>query len=305
MLQRRRSSISPAMEDPEDCTVGGADAAYDENDENDENDDDDELETGKLAPSEQVYEIRDDLVKLPKEVRNLLAGGIAGMAAKSVVAPLDRIKILYQVSSAEFKLLNVPNVAKNIVQNEGLAALWKGNTATMIRVFPYSGIQFTVYDRCKTHFLRKHEQDRHSAGLSNNSETARRNWGLSPLESLSSGMLAGTISVILTYPLDLTRAQMAVVKRHRNAPNRGFMGVITDNYKQRGTAGLFRGVTPTLLGIMPYSGIAFALNEQGKQEVSKKIVVEREILSRFHEGGSGTRSDAIVLPFALLHRFNI
>jgi hypothetical protein len=264
MLQRRRSSISPAMEDPEDCTVGGSDAADD--------DENDELETGELAPSEQVYEIRDDLVKLPKEVRNLLAGGIAGMAAKSVVAPLDRIKILYQVSSAEFKLLNVPNVAKNIVQNEGLAALWKGNTATMIRVFPYSGIQFTVYDRCKTHFLRKHEQERHSAGLSNDSETARRNWGLSPLESLSSGMLAGTISVILTYPLDLTRAQMAVVKRHRDAPNRGFMGVITDNYKQRGTAGLFRGVTPTLLGIMPYSGIAFALNEQGKQEVSKKFI---------------------------------
>ena len=267
------------MEDPEDCTVGGADSADDDND---------ELETGELAPSEQVYEIRDDLVKLPKEVRNLLAGGIAGMAAKSVVAPLDRIKILYQVSSAEFKLLNVPNVAKNIVQNEGLAALWKGNTATMIRVFPYSGIQFTVYDRCKTHFLRKHEQDRHSAGLSNDSESARRNWGLSPLESLSSGMLAGTISVILTYPLDLTRAQMAVVKRHRNAPNRGFMGVITDNYKQRGTAGLFRGVTPTLLGIMPYSGIAFALNEQGKQEVSTRLVGKKERLRRLQDG-SGTR----------------
>jgi hypothetical protein len=48
------------------------------------------------------------------------------------------------------------------------------------------------------------------------------------------------------------------------------MGVITDNYKQRGTAGLFRGVTPTLLGIMPYSGIAFALNEQGNESVDKK-----------------------------------
>jgi hypothetical protein len=271
------------MEDPEDCTVGESNAAEEEDE-----DEGEELvsvsdtttatatastttttATTTAITNEELVELskeklRDDLVKLPKEVRNLLAGGIAGMSAKSVVAPLDRIKILYQVSSAKFHLLNVPNVAKNIVQNEGLAGLWKGNTATMIRVFPYSGIQFTVYDRCKTYYLHKHERERQSATHISNKNTR---WGLSPTESLVSGMLAGTVSVIFTYPLDLTRAQMAVVKRHRHAPNRGFMGVITDNYQLRGTQGLFRGITPTLIGILPYSGIAFALNEQAKQEV--------------------------------------
>lgn len=72
----------------------------------------------------------DHILKLPQEVRNLLAGGVAGMVAKSFVAPIDRIKILYQVSSAEFRLSNVPRVAYNIIHDEGLSALWKGNTAT-------------------------------------------------------------------------------------------------------------------------------------------------------------------------------
>ena len=81
---------------------------------------------------------------LPKEIRNLLAGGIAGMIAKSFVAPIDRIKILYQVTSAQFRLRDVPKVAYSIIETEGTAALWKGNTATMIRVFPYSGIQFIL-----------------------------------------------------------------------------------------------------------------------------------------------------------------
>ena len=36
-------------------------------------------------------------------------------------------------------------------------------------------------------------------------------------------------------------------------------------------AGLFQGITPTVLGILPYAGIAFTINEQGKRRVSKII----------------------------------
>ena len=75
------------------------------------------------------------------------------MIAKSFVAPIDRIKILYQVTSAQFRLRDVPKVAYSIIETEGTAALWKGNTATMIRVFPYSGIQFMMFDYCKVYFL--------------------------------------------------------------------------------------------------------------------------------------------------------
>jgi hypothetical protein len=77
------------------------------------------------------------LQNFPASVRNLLAGGVAGMIAKSFVAPMDRIKIMYQVTSAQFHLRDVPRVAISIVEKEGWGALWKGNTVTMIRVFPY------------------------------------------------------------------------------------------------------------------------------------------------------------------------
>jgi hypothetical protein len=78
------------------------------------------------------------------------------MLAKSAVAPVDRIKILYQVTNAHFRLRDIPTVMRTIIQTEGLAALWKGNGATMIRVFPYSGIQFMVFDYCKSYFLGEH-----------------------------------------------------------------------------------------------------------------------------------------------------
>ena len=232
-----------------------------------------------------------DLSQIPREVRSLLAGGIAGMVAKSVVAPMDRIKILYQVSSAEFHFRSLPQVVRNIVQTEGLAALWKGNTATMIRVFPYSGIQFMVFDRCKRFFLKEHEQGRYILSTNTrrpteSSSLKSQKHGLTALESLVGGMMAGTVSVVCTYPLDLTRAQLAVLKTHKHhhtigtgpavfasttahaVKTKGFASVLMENYTQRGVAGLFRGISPTLLGILPYSGVAFTLNEQGKREVS-------------------------------------
>jgi hypothetical protein len=285
----RRNTMPPVLEDPEDMTMGEAKGAMlDEHQEQmmiqaspppsaatpqEEALDD---QHGGAQPRQpdafttrlQKLTTREGISQtLPKEVRNIVAGGIAGMIAKSVVAPVERIKILYQVTATEFHLRNLPEVARNIVKNEGASAMWKGNTATLLRVFPYSGIQFMVFDRLKTHFL---SQNQHF-GTSNNSgdpDNGQRKWGLSPLESLIAGMTAGVVSVLFTYPLDLTRAQLAVLKRHKHDRGTlGFYEVLTNNYRQRGAKGLFRGITPTLGGIIPYSGLAFTMNEQGKRKV--------------------------------------
>jgi hypothetical protein len=187
------------------------------------------------SPKKQISNnanLKEGITKLPKEIRNIVAGGLAGMVAKTVVAPVDRIKILYQISSAQFHIYNVPTAARKIIETEGLAALWKGNQATMIRVFPYSGIQFMVFDRIKTWFL--HEQEREYRDQKAVDPTTKRpKWGMAPGESLIAGMIAGGVSVISTYPLDLTRAQLAVMRHKRQQKNRGFVGVLTDNYKQR------------------------------------------------------------------------
>lgn len=245
----------------------------------------------------QPSTLTEELIKLPKEMRDLLAGGMAGMVAKSFVAPFDRIKILYQISSAEFHIANVPRVAAQIVRTEGLQALWKGNTATMIRVFPYSGIQFMIFNRCKTFLLREQEME-YINKKAIDPTTPKPIWGMTPVQSLMSGMLAGASSVCVTYPLDLTRAQLAVLRRKNDATNLRFHQVIAKNYTNRvcplqnlaagilcaqffltsldscsysmsqGLPGLFRGITPTMMGILPYSGIAYAVNEQTKRRVS-------------------------------------
>ena len=101
---RRRTSMPSELEDPDDMTIGIDPEEYEEEDYYEE-----EAEgPSSAAPiTIPVTTTGGDIEKLksiskfstlPKELRNLIAGGIAGMVAKSVVAPLDRIKILYQVS---------------------------------------------------------------------------------------------------------------------------------------------------------------------------------------------------------------
>ena len=131
------------------------------------------------------------------------------------------------------------------------------------------------------------------------------------MESLVAGMIAGTVSVIFTYPLDLTRAQLAVLKKqkphHQTIPNSNtggsFWSVLTDNYKYRGAPGLFRGIGPTLLGILPYSGIAFALNEQGKREIEHLTGREVTTFERIQCGAlAGLVAQTITYPIEVTRR---
>ncbi|KAL3763518.1 hypothetical protein ACHAWU_009202 [Discostella pseudostelligera] len=330
---------------------------------------------------------------LPKEMRNLIAGGLAGMIAKSVVAPIDRIKILYQVTATRFRLRDVPSVAISIIEKEGLEALWKGNMATMIRVFPYSGIQFMVFDYCKSHFLGEQkrnsrlQQHQHAGNdvrsgghgssmtssistdinstttLSHRGTIAReatephrnsknnnkqqqqqrkrlefgKGAGLTPVESLISGMIAGTISVLCTYPLDLARAQLAVLRkkkkkkkpillpsndvnaaaattttttasttaaaRQSSSGRHGIGYVLSSTIQRNGIWGLYRGITPTILGILPYSGIAFTINEQAKRQITHMTHREPTTIERLQCGAlSGLFAQTLAYPLEVTRR---
>ncbi|KAL7443115.1 hypothetical protein ACHAXM_008661 [Skeletonema potamos] len=282
---------------------------------------------------------------LPKAARNLLAGGLAGMIAKSFVAPIDRIKILYQVTSAQFRLRDVPKVAYSIIEKEGWSALWKGNTATMIRVFPYSGIQFMVFDYCKNYFISRDRQEhnqRHKAkttattyadvaGKRHNDSSNygdKVKGGLSPIDNLISGMAAGSISVLCTYPLDLARAQLAVLRKKKKpkdgslppaqskmnvdklgigstsrSSRKGIGYVLSNGFQQGGIRGLYRGITPTVLGILPYSGTAFTINEQAKLKITRIMQREPTTIERLQCGAlSGLFAQTLTYPLEVTRR---
>ena len=62
-------------------------------------------------------------------LKSFAAGGLGGMCGKTAVAPLDRVKILLQAQSVQYRQLGVAAGLLRIVRTEGVTALYKGNGA--------------------------------------------------------------------------------------------------------------------------------------------------------------------------------
>lgn len=77
-----------------------------------------------------------------------LAGGVAGAVSRTVVSPLERLKILFQIQSAGrtgYKLTVGQGLMK-MWRNEGWRGFMRGNGANCIRIIPYSAVQFASYN---------------------------------------------------------------------------------------------------------------------------------------------------------------
>jgi solute carrier family 25 protein 16 len=178
--------------------------------------------------------------------KSLIAGGIAGSLAKTVVAPLERVKILFQVHNQPVTIISS---LRRIIQTEGGLALWKGNTAVCVRVFPYSAIQYVAYDFFKTFFYAQNPKN------------------VTAAQRLAAGACAGITAVCTTYPLDLVRVRLACQGEGYGNKYSGILHCIQTIYKKEGLTGLYRGSVPTLVGIIPYAAINFSIYETLKVRV--------------------------------------
>mmetsp|Transcript_2861 Transcript_2861/g.5170 ORF Transcript_2861/g.5170 Transcript_2861/m.5170 type:complete len:343 (+) Transcript_2861:210-1238(+) len=208
-----------------------------------------------------------------KNISSLIAGGMAGMTAKTVVAPLERVKIMFQVTNDHFSLWKFPTVMMDIFRKEGLAALWRGHSAALLRIFPYAGIQFMTYDYLKRQFSENFD--------------AQENTTLVVSEAMICGGTAGAVSTAATYPLDLARSRLAITPLHQTSNVSRFHVVKSLHawHKVGGVAELYKGLSPTLLGVVPYGAIAFSTNEAVKRALIKYEILNQNVGRGGKRGG--------------------
>ena len=225
----------------------------------------------------------------------LIAGGIAGGASRTSVAPLERIKILFQVQgiSAGSKPVlhtSVTESLRSLVQRDGVRGLWKGNGLNCVRVVPSSAIQFGAYALYKQLLFGA------KAGQQN----------LPTYQLMVAGGLAGATSTVCTYPIDLVRARRTV--DFRDAVPKNLVASWVDIWRAEGAHGLYRGVLPSLCGIIPYKAVDFAVFDVLKRVCRRnKIGVDEKgdcrPLTKVCVGGiAGVCGMTVAFPFDTVRR---
>ena len=202
------------------------------------------------------------------------------------MAPLDRVKILFQSHNPQFlkytgSWFGVATAIKDIYKQDGPTGLFRGHSATLLRIFPYAGIKFIAYEQIRSQVIPSKEYE-------------------TPFRRLISGSLAGVTSVFFTYPLELVRVRLAFeTKRegrssfrsickqiyyehpYNNSTNHAVSAALPRGglasspaavaeavesavgavVPRSGIVNFYRGFSPTLLGMLPYAGISFLTHD--------------------------------------------
>lgn len=261
------------------------------------------LSNDQSTPIEDIKII--DKQSIDYIIRSGLAGGLAGSCAKTLVAPLDRIKILFQTSNPEFikyrgTFGGFIDAGKRIWKTDGVMGLYQGNSVTLLRIFPYAAIKFVAYEQIRT-FL-----------IPNDSyETAARRF--------MAGSLSGLASVFFTYPLDLVRVRLAFETRNLSHSqihhhHKEFMAhrrgrifstvslIYNENPPIKTTdpswlklmrksfpspinhlANFYRGFAPTILGMIPYAGVSFYTHDLLHDILRSKWLAKYTVQSTNHQ----------------------
>jgi solute carrier family 25 protein 16 len=219
--------------------------------------------------------------------------------AKSVVAPLDRVKILFQTSNPQFQKYSgswngFAIALRSIYSQDGTRGLFRGHSATLLRIFPYAGIKFLAYEQVRAVLVPDHAH-----------ETALRRF--------ASGSLAGMCSVLFTYPLEVIRVRLAFETRqdkrstlreictkiYNERPGRPqgqvqlntaslsdaaasgaevASAAIASTAPRYGLINFYRGFIPTMCGMVPYAGASFLAHDTASDFLRHPSFAEHTII---------------------------
>ncbi|XP_055092655.1 mitochondrial adenyl nucleotide antiporter SLC25A23 isoform X3 [Symphalangus syndactylus] len=219
--------------------------------------------------------------------KQLVAGAVAGAVSRTGTAPLDRLKVFMQVHASKTNRLNILGGLRSMVLEGGVRSLWRGNGINVLKIAPESAIKFMAYEQIKRAILGQqetlHVQERFVAG-SLAGATAQtiiypmetlKNWWLQQyshdsadpgiLVLLACGTISSTCGQIASYPLALVRTRMQAQASIEGGPQLSMLGLLRHILSQEGMRGLYRGIAPNFMKVIPAVSISYVVYENMKQ----------------------------------------
>jgi solute carrier family 25 phosphate transporter 23/24/25/41 len=133
---------------------------------------------------------------------------------------------------------------RSIWSDGGVRALFKGWTPTVLSLGPFIAVNFATFDYLKSQFTTYDAKGQ-----------AER---VSVLTTLALGASAGIFAQSICYPLDTVRRNMQMQGNQYD----GILDCWKKIYTRDGFLGLYRGVIPNAVKIVPNNGIRFLVYSQ-------------------------------------------
>lgn len=226
----------------------------------------------KIAPETAIkftaYEQIKNVMRGRNEKRNLrvherfVAGSLAGAMAQTVIYPMEVLKTRLTLRKTG-QYSGIVDCFKQIIQREGVAAFYKGYVPNMLSIVPYAGIDLAVYETLKFSWLNRNK------GLADPGVTVL----------VACGAVSSTCGQLASYPLALIRTRMQAQALVKGAPRPSMLALLQNIVTQEGVAGLYRGISPNLLKVIPAVSVSYVAYEY------TRIVLGVDIEGR--RGGKG------------------
>jgi hypothetical protein len=162
--------------------------------------------------------------------KNLLTGGLSSGIARTCLASFERIEILRQTQNLDYKNLSFTQSLVKIVKTQGISGLFKGNSASLMRILPYGAIEFYSLEFAKNMLRKFNISTTNFFGL------------------FICGTFSGWAAVTATFPLDVVRTRLACNTEHSGIKERNVFESIKTVVKTQGFKGLYKGYGMSSLG---------------------------------------------------------
>ncbi|KAL8738372.1 MAG: hypothetical protein Q9181_000843 [Wetmoreana brouardii] len=208
-----------------------------------------------------------------------LAAGLGGIISQFAIYPLDTLKLYVHNLSWTFERFEaywrcsrmqcetvegglhgnklISATAQKMWKSNGVRSFYRGLPMGLVGMFPYSAIDLTTFEYTKRFVVSHNAKKRHC----HEDDAAPGNF-----MTASIGAFSGAFGASVVYPINLLRTRLQSQGTAIHPPTyTGIVDVTVKTIKGEGFRGLFKGITPNLLKVVPAVSITYVVYDNSKK----------------------------------------
>ncbi|XP_060654175.1 mitochondrial adenyl nucleotide antiporter SLC25A23 isoform X2 [Drosophila nasuta] len=227
----------------------------------------------KFAAYEQMKRLirGSDTTRQMTIAERFYAGAAAGGISQTIIYPMEVLKTRLALRKTG-QYAGIGDAAVKIFKHEGARSFYRGYVPNMLGILPYAGIDLAVYETLKRRYIASHD---------NNEQP-------SFLVLLACGSTSSALGQLCSYPLALVRTrlqaqsaetisgqirktQIPMKSSDAHSGEETMVGLFRKIVRQEGLTGLYRGITPNFLKVLPAVSISYVVYEYSSRALGIKM----------------------------------